>query len=117
MVPNVEAFLNSFIKLDTLNKYAFVADYGGVITVLKLDPNNFQEVTTLRGHQSMKFLRTRVCESYFCSGVGSVRTMCWDQERRLLFSGGFDGIIVTWDIGSRQGTAYELTGHRLVNCE
>lgn len=82
------------VELDTMNKYAFVADYGGVITVLKLDPNNFQEVTTLRGHQS------------------SVRTLCWDQDRRLLFSGGFDGIIVTWDIGSRQGTAYELTGHR-----
>lgn len=58
-----EAFLNSFIKLDTLNKYAFVADYGGVITVLKLDPNNFQEVTTLRGHQSMKYLSTGMCES------------------------------------------------------
>ena len=39
--------------LDTLSKYAFVTDYGGTITVLKLDPNNFQEVTTLRGHQSM----------------------------------------------------------------
>ena len=31
-----------------------------------------------------------------------------------MFSGGYDGIIVTWDIGSHQGTAYELTGHRLV---
>ena len=50
----------------------------------------------------------------FPAALGSVRTLCWDQERRLLFSGGFDGIIVTWDIGSRQGTAYELTGHRLV---
>ncbi|XP_065888832.1 WD repeat and FYVE domain-containing protein 2-like [Dysidea avara] len=82
------------VELDTSTKHAFVADYSGVITVLKLDPNNFQEVTTLRGHQS------------------SVRTLCWDQEKRLLFSGGFDGIVVIWDIGSRQGTAYELTGHR-----
>ena len=40
--------------------------------------------------------------------------MAWDQERRLLFSGGFDKVIVIWDIGSRQGSAYELTGHKLV---
>ena len=49
-----ERSLTQCLKLDTMNKYAFVADYGGVITVLKLDPNNFQEVTSLRGHQSIE---------------------------------------------------------------
>jgi len=44
--------LDSVITLDSSTKHAFVADYSGVITVLKLDPNNFQEITTLRGHQS-----------------------------------------------------------------
>lgn len=44
--------LDSVVTLDISTKHAFVADYSGVITVLKLDPNNFQEVTTLRGHQS-----------------------------------------------------------------
>lgn len=89
-----------------------MADYGGVITVLKLDPNVFQEVTTLRGHQSIYMqIAIDIYDRYFCF-IGSVRTLCWDQNKRLLFSGGFDGIIVTWDIGSRQGSAYELTGHK-----
>ena len=30
----------------------------------------------------------------------------------MLFSGGFDQLIVIWDIGSRQGVAYELCGHK-----
>ena len=42
----------------------------------------------------------------------SVRALCWDQERRMLFSGGFDKLIVIWDVGSRQGVAYELLGHK-----
>ena len=54
--------LDSVVTLDTSTKHAFVADYSGVITVLKLDPNNFQEVTTLRGHQS-KRLRIVRCSS------------------------------------------------------
>jgi WD40 repeat protein len=37
--------------------------------------------------------------------------MTYDPERRLLFSGGFDQVIVVWDIGNQQGSAYELTGH------
>ena len=44
--------------------------------------------------------------------TGSVRSLCYDNERRILFTGGFDQIIVVWDIGSQKGTAYELTGHR-----
>ena len=46
------------------------------------------------------------------STKGSVWALSYDQERRILFSGGFDQVIVVWDIGSQQGTAYELTGHR-----
>ena len=44
--------------------------------------------------------------------TGSVRSLAYDQERRVLFSGGFDQIVVVWDIGSQKGTAYELTGHK-----
>ena len=46
------------------------------------------------------------------SSSGSVRSLCYDSERRILFSGGFDQVIVVWDIGTQQGTAYELVGHR-----
>jgi WD40 repeat protein len=46
----------------------------------------------------------------FCAG--SVRCLNYDKERRILFSGGFDQIVILWDIGSQKGTAYELTGHK-----
>ena len=45
---------------------------------------------------------------------GSVRCLNYDKERRILFSGGFDQIVILWDIGSQKGTAYELTGHKWV---
>ena len=44
--------------------------------------------------------------------IGSVWALSYDHERRILFSGGLDQVIVVWDIGSQQGTAYELTGHK-----
>ena len=43
---------------------------------------------------------------------GSVRCLNYDRERRILFSGGFDQVVILWDIGSQKGTAYELTGHK-----
>ena len=46
--------------------------------------------------------------------AGSVWTLSYDPERRVLFSGGFDQTIVVWDIGSRKGVSYELVGHTLV---
>ncbi len=46
-----------------------------------------------------------------CVCIGSVWALTFDPERRILFSGGFDNTIVVWDIGSQQGTAYELNGH------
>lgn len=82
------------VEYDATNKYAFVADFSGQINVLKLDTSGFQLITTLRGHQS------------------SIRSLSYDAEKRVLFSGGFDQIIVVWDIGSQKGTAYELTGHK-----
>ncbi|KAK2141247.1 hypothetical protein LSH36_1134g00024 [Paralvinella palmiformis] len=43
--------------------------------------------------------------------LGSVRSLAWDDERSLLFSASFDQSIIVWDIGGRQGTAFELQGH------
>ena len=43
---------------------------------------------------------------------GSVRSLAWDAERSLLFSGSYDQAIIVWDIGGRQGTAFELQGHQ-----
>ena len=39
-------------RYDSTSKYAFIADFSGQITVLKLELNGSQFITTLRGHQS-----------------------------------------------------------------
>lgn len=43
--------------------------------------------------------------------AGSIRCLLWDPEGQLLFSGSFDQLVIVWDIGGQQGTAYELQGH------
>ena len=53
-----------------------------------------------------------VIQLLFLLYPGSVRCLNYDKERRILFSGGFDQIVILWDIGSQKGTAYELTGHK-----
>lgn len=64
--------------------------------MLKLDNNGVTFITTLKAH------------------TGSIHTLAWDCEKQLLFSGSFDQSIIVWDIGGRQGTAYELQGHQWV---
>lgn len=39
-------------RYDEMNKYGFVADYGGVIGVFKLTETGFSHITTLKGHTS-----------------------------------------------------------------
>ncbi|XP_063967362.1 WD repeat and FYVE domain-containing protein 2-like isoform X1 [Lytechinus pictus] len=81
------------VQFDEDTKHAFIADYSGQITVLKVTDNDHQVITTLRGHS------------------GSIRCLSWDREKKLLFSGSFDQSIIAWDIGGGKGTAYELQGH------
>ncbi|XP_011505863.1 PREDICTED: WD repeat and FYVE domain-containing protein 2 [Ceratosolen solmsi marchali] len=81
------------LQFDSQSKYAFVGDYSGQIQMLKLDNNGCTFVTTLKTH------------------TGSIRSLAWDSDKQLLFSGSFDQSIIVWDIGGRQGTAYELQGH------
>ena len=114
---------------DPTHKYGFVADYAGTITVLKLDVSEFRFVTTLNGHQSecilpfgypvftysnkwALFRGAHHFTSLYQFYLGSVRCLTYDRERRILFSGGFDQVVILWDIGSQKGTAYELTGHK-----
>ena len=40
------------VVFDASSKYAFVADYGGQINVMKLETQGFTLITTLKGHQS-----------------------------------------------------------------
>lgn len=86
-------FLNVLSRFDAQTKHAFVGDYSGQITMLKLDNNGVTVITTLKGHS------------------GSIRSLAWDSERQMLFSGSFDHTVIVWDIGGQQGNAYELQGH------
>ncbi|XP_006816296.2 WD repeat and FYVE domain-containing protein 2-like, partial [Saccoglossus kowalevskii] len=81
------------LQYDGESKHAFVGDYSGSISVLKVEDNNCTLITSLKGHS------------------GSIRSLAWDVEKRLLFSASFDQSIIVWDIGGQQGTAYELQGH------
>ncbi|XP_043477140.1 WD repeat and FYVE domain-containing protein 2 [Leptopilina heterotoma] len=81
------------LQFDAESKHAFVGDYSGQINMLKLDTNGVSFITTLKAHS------------------GSIRSLAWDSEKQLLFSGSFDQNIVVWDIGGKQGNAYELQGH------
>lgn len=52
------------------------------------------------------------CITVFKTHTGSIRSLEWDCEKQLLFSGSFDQSIIVWDIGGRQGITYELQGHQ-----
>ncbi|XP_034948251.1 WD repeat and FYVE domain-containing protein 2 [Chelonus insularis] len=82
------------LQFDEQSKYAFVGDYAGEITMLKIDSTSITLVAV------------------FGADSGSIRSLAWDAEKQLLFSGSFDQTIRVWDIGGREGTAYELHGHR-----
>uniref|UniRef100_A0A8C4RY76 WD repeat and FYVE domain containing 1 n=1 Tax=Erpetoichthys calabaricus TaxID=27687 RepID=A0A8C4RY76_ERPCA len=83
----------STLQYDYDTKHAFVGDYSGQITLLKLDQSNYSIITTLKGHE------------------GSIGSLCWDPVQRLLFSGASDNSIIMWDIGGRKGRTLLLQGH------
>lgn len=86
------------LVFDAQTKHAFIGDYSGVITMVKVESGGggteVRLVTTLRGH------------------TGSIRSLEWEPSSQRLFSASFDQTVIVWDIGGRQGTAYELQGHR-----
>ncbi|TRZ02739.1 hypothetical protein DNTS_005423 [Danionella cerebrum] len=73
----------SGLQFDVETRHAFIGDYSGQVTILKLEQDNCRNVTAL----------------------------CWDPVQRFLFSGSSDHSIILWDIGGRKGTAIELQGH------
>ncbi|EMP37278.1 WD repeat and FYVE domain-containing protein 1 [Chelonia mydas] len=80
-------------RYDIETNHAFVGDYSGQITLLKLEQNTCTVITTLKGHE------------------GSVASLWWDPVQRLLFSGASDHSIILWDIGGRKGRTLLLQGH------
>ncbi|XP_072263957.1 WD repeat and FYVE domain-containing protein 1 [Pyxicephalus adspersus] len=83
----------SCLQYDEETRYAFVGDFSGLITLLKLEKDSCSVISTLKGHE------------------GSVACLCWDPVQRFLFSGSSDHSIILWDIGGRQGRTLILQGH------
>ncbi|CAG2104686.1 unnamed protein product [Medioppia subpectinata] len=81
------------LQFDMQSKHAFVGDYNGIITMLKIEETTFKPITTLKGHSA------------------AIRCLAWNSTKQMLFSGGFDKMIICWDIGGKKGTAFELQGH------
>ena len=73
-----------------------MGDFSGAISVLRITENGYQLTSTFKGH------------------AGSVRCLAWDAKRQQLFSGGYDQNVVVWDIGGKEGRAYELQVHKYV---
>ncbi|XP_063771966.1 WD repeat and FYVE domain-containing protein 1 [Pseudophryne corroboree] len=83
----------SCLQYDEDTRYAFVGDFSGQVTLLKLDKSGCTVISTLKGHE------------------GSISCLHWDPVQRFLFSGSSDQSIILWDIGGRQGRALNLQGH------
>ncbi|XP_044288623.1 WD repeat and FYVE domain-containing protein 1 isoform X1 [Varanus komodoensis] len=83
----------SCLQYDFETQHAFIGDYSGQITLLKLEQSTCSVITTLKGHE------------------GSIASLWWDPVQRLLFSGASDNSIIMWDIGGRRGRTLLLQGH------
>ncbi|KAM9318186.1 WD repeat and FYVE domain-containing protein 1 isoform 1-T1 [Pholidichthys leucotaenia] len=83
----------SCLQYDQETQHAFVGDYSGQITLLKLERQTYSTITTLKGHE------------------GSIGALWWDPVQRLLFSGASDHSVIMWDIGGRKGRTLLLQGH------
>ncbi|XP_038829447.1 WD repeat and FYVE domain-containing protein 1-like [Salvelinus namaycush] len=81
------------LQYDNDTQHAFVGDYSGQITLLKLERQTYSTITTLKGHE------------------GSIEALWWDPVQRLLFSGASDHSVIMWDIGGRKGRTLLLQGH------
>uniref|UniRef100_A0A8K9XYI6 WD repeat and FYVE domain containing 1 n=1 Tax=Oncorhynchus mykiss TaxID=8022 RepID=A0A8K9XYI6_ONCMY len=75
----------SCLQYDNDTQHAFVGDYSGQITLLKLERQTYSTITTLKGHE------------------GSIGALWWDPVQRLLFSGASDHSVIMWDIGGQGG--------------
>jgi len=94
-MPKKANINSAYYRYDEATDHAFIGDYGGQITMLKLSgTNNLQCVTTFKGHS------------------GSIRSLLWEPNSAFLFSGSFDQNVCCWDIGGKKGTVFELQGHK-----
>jgi len=84
----------SCLQYDHQSDYVFIGLTNGEIPIIKINKNDTQLVTSLKGHSA------------------SITCLCWDPQNQILYSGSNDKSVIMWDIGSRKGRAIELQGHR-----
>ncbi|PIO22710.1 hypothetical protein AB205_0152380, partial [Aquarana catesbeiana] len=94
---------------DEETRYAFVGDFSGLITLLKLEKDTCSVVSTLKGHEGNHSNNFIILSLNWVPG--SISCMYWDPVQRFLFSGSADHSIILWDIGGRQGRTIILQGH------
>ncbi|KTF88326.1 hypothetical protein cypCar_00025883 [Cyprinus carpio] len=88
-------FLDYTCRYDNDTQHAFVGDYSGQITLLKLEEQTCSVITTLKGH------------------AGSVSALYWDPVQRWLFSGASDHSVI---IEKVQALWYLPLTHQLLSC-
>lgn len=109
-VTNIFAF---FGRYDSLAKYAFIGEYSGQITMLRLEQSGCNFVCTFKGHTGKSCIDLIISRFNIPFKLpGSIRSLRWVPGPQLLFSGSFDNSILVWDVGGRKGTVYELHGHK-----
>ncbi|KAG7471074.1 hypothetical protein MATL_G00120560 [Megalops atlanticus] len=107
----------SCLQYDNETQHAFVGDYSGQITLLKLERQTYSTITTLKGHEGerMPLSAAQRREDSTKNAIDLVNPPAsrqgWDPVQRLLFSGASDHSVIMWDIGGRKGRTLLLQGH------
>ncbi|CAB4059325.1 WDFY2 [Lepeophtheirus salmonis] len=83
------------VEYDEQDKYVFIGDVSGIITVCKLSGGNGVQLIIL----------LKAMEEVFKPYYGM-------ERKGWLYSCGFDCSVFVWDIGGRKGTVFELYGHK-----
>ncbi|XP_025785976.1 WD repeat and FYVE domain-containing protein 1 [Puma concolor] len=131
----------SCLQYDYDTQYAFVGDYSGQITLLKLEQNSCSVITTLKGHEvrASPLLALRYeqvgesctpekewttgigpedCSHRLLCGLDRVQSLCYLQLTRQLVSCSSDGGIAVWNMDvSREEAPQWLESDSCQKCE
>lgn len=58
------SFLDSILRYDDDTQHAFVGDYAGQITLLKLERQKYSTITTLKGHEGNVHINVYIYSLY-----------------------------------------------------
>ncbi|KAF4801844.1 WD repeat and FYVE domain-containing protein 1 [Turdus rufiventris] len=127
-------YTNIYVKgrYDHETQHAFVGDYSGQITLLKLEQNTCSVITTLKGHEDEYLhMQSEPIDTQFASkckpgtvplvfwsGLDKVQAICYIQLTRQLVSCSADGGIAVWNMDiSREEAPQWLESDSCQKCE